>query len=683
MNNGKDILNPDLQKSRLYNEWDDFFEKVSKAKEAHEKYLHERKKDIVKDVAADIIDSWDLSLSSGLKPFDTGYSHISDSDLKKKLDYNSHLINVADPILEEFASQFSSNLFVISLFDKDFCLLKSYGANDMSPDEYTSARPGAIFSEKKIGCTAMSMAYRRGQATQLIGGEHFSDSFSNSVSTSAIIYFNGEIQGYICTFELIWRKGTRTLGTLIALSKLIENNYQQEVLRHKLIQRAAIAEEMLNANYDAILLTDASGKILDANKSALNTLNIDKSQLSKTSIIDILGKNNQISSYISRGTSNHYSSEVTIKAGSSAKHFFTTLTPIITENSITAYLISLKDPKSIKHIIRSVGGWDAKATFDDIIGSNPLFCQSVNFAKETAALNSNTLIEGESGTGKDLFAQAIHNASNYSSGPFVSVNCGSIPMNLLESELFGYEGGSFTSSRKEGQMGKFELADGGTIFLNEINAMPLDMQVKLLSAIQDKAICRVGGNSKIALNTRIIAASNENLWNLVEKGEFRLDLFYRLNVITIHIPPLSQHLDDIPAIAKKIISHLTFTSNQKMAIADDAFKTLMEYNWPGNVRELENVIERALVSARLRNSNHIESQDLISLFIRNNGTNESIIYRSNDNQLLANNNFDFSEKEKIESCLKRNRYNKTRCAEELNISRGTLYSKIKKYNIIV
>jgi len=205
-------------------------------------------------------------------------------------------------------------------------------------------------------------------------------------------------------------------------------------------------------------------------------------------------------------------------------------------DEVAGYYITLQDELDVELASKSMRqkGFMAKHQFKDIIHASAGMDKVIQTAKQIAQTDHTVLIRGESGTGKELFAQAIHNASMFSSGPFVSVNCGSIPASLLESELFGYENGSFTGARKGGQIGKFELAERGTLFLDEINSIPLDMQVKLLRVLQDKKITRIGGTNSIELHVKIIAASNENLWELVQRGEFRADLFYRLNVIIFY-----------------------------------------------------------------------------------------------------------------------------------------------------
>lgn len=236
-----------------------------------------------------------------------------------------------------------------------------------------------------------------------------------------------------------------------------------------------------------------------------------------------------------------------------------------------------------------------KYSFDDIITKNKEMLNIRDVARKAARSHSTVLIQGESGTGKEFFAHAIHNGSQRKYGPFVTINCAAIPRELLESELFGYEEGAFTGAKKHGKMGKFELANGGSILLDEIGSMPIEMQAKLLRVLEAREFERVGGTGRIDLDVRIIASTNEDLEEQVKEGKFRQDLYYRLNVIRIKIPPLRDRIDDIPILSQNLLESLS--RDLMIAVGELSPKTidiLKKHDWPGNVRELRNVIERAI-----------------------------------------------------------------------------------------
>jgi transcriptional regulator with PAS, ATPase and Fis domain len=302
---------------------------------------------------------------------------------------------------------------------------------------------------------------------------------------------------------------------------------------------------------------------------------------------------------------------------------------------------------------------------------------------------SNTLILGESGTGKELFAQSIHNASKYSKGPFVAVNCAAIPIGLLESELFGYEGGAFTGAKKNGAPGKFELADGGTIFLDEINSIPQDMQVKLLRVLQEKAVTRIGGTSSIRLNLKIIAASNVDLNFLVSQNLFRADLYYRLNVIMIEIPPLRKRVEDIPLLVENILKNLQEKTKKSYTVSQDALADFEAYHWPGNIREMENILERACIQAAIRGNYRIDHETLQTipeLFSQREPTKwrrEEPGGEASSEETVPISPIKTSEKSVIIKTFEKNRWNISRTAKALGISRNTLYNRIKQYQISI
>jgi len=306
--------------------------------------------------------------------------------------------------------------------------------------------------------------------------------------------------------------------------------------------------------------------------------------------------------------------------------------------------------------------------FHDIISKNPRMQEILELAREVSSLRSTVLIRGESGTGKELIARAIHFSGARAQKPFIAVSCAALAETLLESELFGYEKGAFTGAA-ERKKGKFELADGGTIFLDEIGDIPPKLQADLLRALQERSFYRVGGTEEIQVDVRVIAATHKDLRALVEEGRFREDLYYRLNVIEIVIPPLRERREDIPLLARHFVERLSHELGKPVEeISEDAMRLLMSHSWPGNVRELENAIERAIVSCR---GATLSAEDFS--FLQDNGAAR---FRVPDNMTLAE-----MEKLMIEATLRRTGGNVKEAAASLGIDRSTLYEKLKRYGI--
>lgn len=339
---------------------------------------------------------------------------------------------------------------------------------------------------------------------------------------------------------------------------------------------------------------------------------------------------------------------------------------IIKENKLLeSELIHVK--KQLKKL------YGAKYSWETIIGNSEKMIQVKYMGRKVAQTNSNVLLLGESGTGKELFAHAIHNDSGRSHYPFVKVNCAAIPSNLLESELFGYAEGAFTGAKKGGKVGKFELANGGSIFLDEIGDMHLDMQVKLLRVLQEREFEKVGDNKPIKVDIRVIAATNQNLLDLVSEGKFREDLYYRLNVMTIELPSLRERYGDIKNLSRLLINKLSNQLGKYVtSITDEAMNYLKAYNWPGNVRELENILERAI--------NLIESDTILPMHLPTYITNNT--KKVNDGPIRPLSEIiEEAERVAISRCLEYTNGNKLKTAKLLDISRSSLYDKIEKYSL--
>jgi transcriptional regulator with PAS, ATPase and Fis domain len=306
----------------------------------------------------------------------------------------------------------------------------------------------------------------------------------------------------------------------------------------------------------------------------------------------------------------------------------------------------------------------------DIVTKNPRMREILGLCQDVASLRSTVLIQGESGTGKEMVARAIHNSGSRAHKPLISVSCAALAETLLESELFGYEKGAFTGADSQ-KRGKFEMANGGTIFLDEIGDIPAKLQVDLLRVLQERSFYRVGGSQEVEVDVRVIAASHVNLQQAVQEGKFRDDLYYRLNVIEIHIPPLRERREDIPLLAHHFLERLAHELGKDIAdISAGALNLLMDYNWPGNARELENAIERAIVTCK----NHVLTEDSFA-FLTANGV------AAKNWEPPVGMSLQQMEKVLIAATLQRTAGNIKESASILGIDRSTFYDKIKRYEI--
>ncbi|WP_237700199.1 sigma-54-dependent Fis family transcriptional regulator [Caldalkalibacillus thermarum] len=341
----------------------------------------------------------------------------------------------------------------------------------------------------------------------------------------------------------------------------------------------------------------------------------------------------------------------------------------------------------VKHVLRQYEFKSSRASceekrsrfsFKDIISGNEQMLRLKRSVKKAARSDSTVLIRGESGTGKELFAHAIHEASFRREAPFVVINCAAIPEHLLESEFFGYAEGAFTGAKSKGKLGKFDLADGGTLFLDEVGDMSPSLQAKLLRVLQEREFYRVGGTEVIKVDVRIIAATNRPLEQMVEEGSFRRDLYYRLNVISVDIPPLRERKEDIPLLCEKLIPRLNRKLGTSIVSIDPAvMEILLAYDWPGNVRELENVLERSMTFAEHGQVTVEDLPDYIVRKVAHDPSGQAVKDQSHrDMGLLAQ-----KEQEAIRQALKQTKGNKTKAAQLLGISRSVLYDKLKRFSL--
>jgi transcriptional regulator with PAS, ATPase and Fis domain len=316
----------------------------------------------------------------------------------------------------------------------------------------------------------------------------------------------------------------------------------------------------------------------------------------------------------------------------------------------------------------------AKYSFNHIVGTSKELEWVKELGRKVAMSTTTVLLKGESGTGKELFAHSIHNASQRALGPFIKVNCAAIPETLFEAELFGYREGAFTGAQKKGKKGKFALADKGTIFLDEISEMPLTMQVKLLRVLQEKEIEPVGSESTEAIDVRIIAASNSDLETLVKNGLFRHDLYYRLNVVMLEIPPLRSRRDDIPLLTQFHLQQLEKETGIPVEGVDpDVAQILQQYDWPGNVRELRNVLEQAVY---VKNGPAISRQDSPGSLVK--GMHLQSVHETS---CSLKNITRLAEEDAIKAAIREEKGDKQAAAVRLGISKSSLYSKVAQFSI--
>jgi len=440
--------------------------------------------------------------------------------------------------------------------------------------------------------------------------------------------------------------------------------------------------DILNNITDAVMINDADTTIVYVNKAYEVILGISADKAVGKKLREIEPDATAIK-VIERGMASHNIVDYlrTVKINAVGMSF-----PIYHNNEIMGAVSIFNDVSEIEKLTKELQRTQEitryfqheldkrhlPQSFSEYICSNNKTKDMLFLASKVAKTESTALIRGESGVGKEVLARAIYKESKRSKMPFIKVNCASIPENLIESELFGYEEGAFTGAKRGGKLGKFELAQRGTIFLDEIGDMTYNMQAKMLRVLQEKEIERVGGTKPISLDVRVIAATNRNLENMIEEGTFRSDLYYRLNVVPLNIPPLRDRRDDIILLARNIIEKLNKHNNDVISLSTEVIIALQKYDWPGNIRELQNVLEHANI---IRTSNKIEVKDFPEYMIPDECNLEVKQFETFNLKL----NIEMMEKELIKESLLRNNNNKSKTINELGISRRSFYQKLSKY----
>ena len=521
-------------------------------------------------VRPQIAESWQRCQSSGQSTIGQSSSCmlLKDLDFQKKLTMSNDLLRIANPIMESLYELVKGSGFVVSIANDEGVILQVLGDTEiMEKAKECNFIPGSKWTEAMVGTNAIGTGLQVKNPIQVCSYEHLWQQAQVWTSSAAPIYgYKGIIAGILTvagTYEHD-KVHSHTLGMVVAMAQAISNNIRVNKTLMQLNIANSYMKALMESIEEGILACDEYGEITQINGTAAKILRIEAEDLINKKISEVLPDADILTCAITSGLK-YTDREILINTIRGKVHCVITCRPIMADNDETVgVVIVLKEIEAVRKLVNHMVGDRAKFTFKNIVGQNESFLQTVDLAKQAASSRSTVLLLGESGTGKEVFAQSIHNASVYSGGPFIVINCSAIPRELIASELFGYTEGAYTGARRGGSPGKFELANGGTVFLDEIGEMPFDMQAVLLRTLQEKTVVRLGGQIATSINTRVIAATNRDLEQEVEKGFFRKDLFYRLNIIMIKSPPLRERVDDIPLLVTYFLKKLYIVYNKKI-----------------------------------------------------------------------------------------------------------------------
>jgi len=629
----------------------------------------------IRPVAPQIAESWARCRALGYDPeLAPAIAVIDPEDLEWRVAQNRDLLTVALPILDELQALVQDLGFLTLLTDSDGVILEMLSGGTLrDAGSEGNLRPGGIWREEQAGTGAIGLVVRSGQPVQVVGTEHyFHRDHDLTCSAAPIFNHDNRLLGILNVSGPMRDAHLHTLSLVVVASKAITNQLRVEEDHRQIWLANEYLRTVINSVSDGIVAIDSNGIIKEINPEAANILATDSFLAKGRDIQEFVGKQPLFKRVVAEGKPvTDIEATMETRRGYTKCHI--SAKPISLSNGkVVGAVATLKEMKKLQKVVNQITGAEARFNFANILGQSSAMQRAIHLAQVAARNMHTVLLQGESGTGKELFAQAIHNAS-ISGQPFVALNCAAIPETLIESELFGYEGGSFTGASRNGRPGKFELANDGTIFLDEIGEMPLNIQAVLLRVLQERSVVRIGGHRSVPVNARVIAATSKDLAVEVPKGNFRQDLFYRLNVFEIRIPPLRERSGDIAELVDHLVAGFSARFSKSVSgVSLPVLKRLCAYHWPGNVRQLENVVERAI---SLVEGNIIEEQHLPDFLFAE--SHKPVDEFSLDGKPS---NIEGVEKEAILEAV-RNCEERQQAAKSLGISRSTLYRRLKRYRL--
>jgi transcriptional regulator of acetoin/glycerol metabolism len=589
------------------------------------------------------------------------HAKLSPAELEARKLAIKDLLEVVTATIDEFYELMSPDDFMVALADNEGYILHFGGSEAIkfkSADRNCS--PGYRWTEKDVGTTAISLCLKMQVSIQLNDRDHYCERAHGLTSSAAPIFgHQGILQGILVVSGDSRLVHPHTLIMITSAARSIEKQMRLVRRNKELTISTSFLDNVIEAAGTGLLTLDKELRIQKVNRQGKQILRSDDLEGKPVSM---LGDLNLDLKSIHKNPTLWKNRECHIQDGNREVHFFYSAQPVLSKkNKPLGAVLNFTEFSNIQKLVDKISGTKPFFTFDSLLGTSPSFLEAVELAKRASQSNSTVLLLGETGTGKELFAQAIHNGDKRVDKPFVPINCGAIPGELLESELFGYVEGAFTGALKGGRPGKFALASGGTILLDEIGDMPHDMQVKLLRVLQTGEIHPIGARRVLQTDARIIASTHVNLSQAVLQNRFRQDLYYRLNILQIRIPPLRERgADDIKTLAHYFLKR----NNPQYQFTPNAITALTSYSWPGNVRELENVIQRAL---------HVCDNKKIT------AKNLGLTNGPAADEVANPGTLQHMEKKMISATLKATNSNMAETARRLGISRATLYRKVKQY----
>lgn len=507
----------------------------------------------------------------------------------------SSLVSISTPVMEDIHQFVEGSDCAILLADGAACIMKAVGDDTAVANiDSLGLGRGTYWSEGQLGTNAMGIVLASAMPAQVVGAEHYFKLLHAYTTSAAPIHdVRGRVIGLLGVFGPVSQNSSHTLGLVMSAARAISNQMQAEWSLQEANRRLSEVNTIMGAISDGVIAWDAEGEITHVNACAGDMLKLNTRAVLGRPLHDVL----QLPPVIVEAVENHHelrNVEVIFRINSHSARALVSLRPIFEASAEPVGYIALLSPiEQVRQLIQQQAGTDATLTLDDVYGQSPAMRQVVRQARIAARGTAPVLLRGEGGVGKNHLAQAIHNDGTRAEKPFLAINCRAIPHELMAGELLGREKDLVT----QGRPSKFELADGGTLLLDQIESLSLEMQAALLQVIETGQVMRLGGTHPISTDVRIIVATSTNLEKLVADGSFMPHLYYRFGVFNITIPPLRERAEDMPLLAERFLARITRRDERATWIDDEALGILRRYPWPGNVRELEGVLERAILQS--------------------------------------------------------------------------------------
>jgi transcriptional regulator of acetoin/glycerol metabolism len=632
-------------------------------------------------IREDVYRSWLRSKELGIDPYMEKLPEVlKELSLVRELERKKELLTVATPVMEDIYSVIKGSSSGVWLSNEKGVIIKALADPDIF--EICVQRNFSVgydWSEEAVGNNSIGTAIYLKQPVQFAHAEHYRKiSHIGYCSAAPIFNPNGDMLGVLDVTGFWEGHHPHTLGMVVIGAGAIQREIKIGIANRQLVIYNKYIMEMIESFPYGIMIINSDGIITNANQNARKILNVTEDDCRKKTAAEIFDGFGVLKEVLTFGGKLD-ETVIYAKKNNQQLRFTATAQPIKNDkDGLGGIVVMLREIEQMRRVTSKIVGFKAKIGFEDMIGEHPFFRESIEMAKTAARSHANIIILGESGTGKELLAQSIHNESDRAGEPFVSINCGAIPRELIGSELFGYEEGAFTGAKRGGVPGKFELANNGTLFLDEIGNMPLDLQRALLRVIQEKILIRLGGQIEVPVNVRILSATNKDIYESMSEGLFREDLYFRLGVVVLTLPPLRKRKSDIRLLSNHFLRVKSANLEKQVFSIDEETMVLLEqHQWPGNIRELENVIEKAIIFSSGTELKFDKSY-FISEAKQSTRQNQPAIPAVNARLSLK-----IREKTSIEQALRDCDGNVTQTAGVLGVSRVTLYKKMKKYGIVI